>query len=159
VLRCARVRQRQRAERAVADATPPSPARSRGWLGEKGYASALKTQEGPLRVPELKDAGVHDGWERHPAWFGVSLPLHANEVCVLGLGSFVGRWQGDGLVIIVGWLECYCEDRRDWVRPAVGFCNLGDALNRLFEEGVPELDVVDVSFEHAFVDRVPESHC
>ena len=52
-------------------------------LGEKGCASALQTQERPLRVPELENAGFLDGRQWHPARFGVSLPLHADDVLSL----------------------------------------------------------------------------
>jgi hypothetical protein len=102
-------------------------------LGEKGCASALQVQERPLRVPELEDAGVLDGEEWDPARFRVALPLDADQVSVLGLASLADWGKSDGIVIVIGRLEGDSQDCRDWVRPPVSFCDLGEALDRLLE--------------------------
>ena len=99
-----------------------------------------------MRVPELENARVLNGEERHPTRLRVALPLDADEVCVLGLGSFVVGRKCDGFVVVIGRLESDSQDGCYGVGPAICFSNFGKALDGQFEAGVPELDVVDVGF-------------
>ena len=107
-------------------------------------------------MPELEYACVLHREERHPTRLRVALPLDADEVCVLGLGSFVIGRECGGFVVIVGRLERDSQDGCDWIGPAIRFSNFGKALDGQLEAGVPELDVVDVGFQEALADGVPQ---
>ena len=68
-----------------------------------------------MRMPELENARVQHRWQWHPTWFSIALPLDADKIRVLVLGSAVCWRKGDGLVIVVGGFEGDGKDGGDGV--------------------------------------------
>ena len=66
-------------------------------------------------------------------------------------------WQCYGLVVVVRGFEGDGKNGGNGVCPAIRFGDCGEPFDGICEGWIPQLDVVDVRFQDAVVDRIPEA--